>query len=643
MEKLARELTMEERIGNDIQTAYDARIPFIQRYRVAFKYYFGFQLEEEDKQILEENKMDEYIDNQVRPYLRQLQSFLTAKKPNFLIHAVGSDDRLARDITKGLFTMIYKHSYGYTQVYRGIRSGVIGGLGLLYARIDKTLNYGKGHVVFEHKNPLQVLLDPFKNHPVFDNMKYQIVFDKLRMSEVLDLYDDLKSDDIKDFSVEGADEDDYVFSEDGLTYGFINAVDNNEDFIYLGKYYYKERVETWKAENLVNGEVVFFDEDPVEEIPGWQVEETTKKVLKEVHFVSDGIRSTNIKIIAEEEYDIDTFLLSPFMDEDTENPYGVGESFFITDYNKFLSKAYRVILDYADLSANPGLFVQKTDDVPEIEEKMKQRRFVAQVKDPNNIKDYRPSAVPDVFYNIFQSLDSRIKHQVGLYAPNMGDPTGNKGNYSETLTTAENGMERTRVISRAFEVCMQHLGGILFKLCQIHYDNRFTLSFIDDDTKEQKSLDINSFQKDNENNIVRDIRLKKLNRDIVIEEGSYMPTNKVAQAAMLKELLPLADETTRSILMKKILDGLGIETSTFNEIEKVTSLIPQLQSQMNQMAEQIKGLEGENESLKNQLFTADRRVLKAQAETEIEKQKQKTIRDLQVDEEKAKSKGDNNE
>jgi GTP cyclohydrolase II len=72
------------------------------------------------------------------------------------------------------------------------------------------------------------------------------------------------------------------------------------------------------------------------------------------------------------------------------------------------------------------------------------------------------------------------------------------------------------------------------------------------------------------------------------------------------------------------------------EIEAKSDMIMQLQQQLQNMSEIIKQQEGEIQRLKNMLFTADRRSVKAEFEAQLEKKYQRAARDIDVAKEQLK-------
>lgn len=624
---------MQEMIAEHIYYGFNYRRPWLDKFVSSIKFYFGKQLTDHEKNLLDLKGQERFITNQLRPNLKSLQAFLTANKPSWNVLAVNSDDTFARQLYNGMLTYIWDISHAYDKVYRITRNMLIGGSGRAVPVIDYRMRKGLGDVKLKDVPPENFIGDWNSREIDESDARFQAITTMDYISLAMGIRPDMEKE-IMSFEM-GFDGELTIIDEDDVRFGKINPTTGlNTALARYVEYYRLVDKKLWEVVDDVTGSVFPVLNEPDIILPStYSVKDRTSLVLEKYLCLYDGFRSL---ILDKEEYPIEQYLISHFVNEGTDNIFPLGETYFVKDLLRWINKSYQQMMYHAQVSSNPVTYVPYgSGDVEEME--MKGSIPGAHIEfDPTKGTPIFKDAAPlnNAWYSLAKDLIDQLKGHMGTYGAFTGDPAAMTGNASEYLMAQERGSDRAKVIFRNFEVGLEMSGKATAALAKYHYDFPMWLNWVDDRNR-NKAMFVNGVTID-DNGQLSSLYLKDFDIDLKLVTSSYMPTNGVAHTQTLKELYAISPDYAKHTLFVKMLQYLQLDQEMIDEIDALGQLIPNLLNQLQQAAGQNEELQKLVDGMKKLLMTADRRAAKAEYEAGLSGQLSKQRADLQVASEKLK-------
>jgi hypothetical protein len=581
-------------IAEHIYHGFNYRRPWLDKFITAIKFYFGKQLTEYEKKVLDLKGQERFINNQLRPNLKSLQAFLTANKPSWNVLAVNSDDNFARQLYNGMLTHIWDVSYAYHKIYRVTRNMLIGGVGRLVPVIDYRMRKGLGDIKIKDVPPENFVGDWNSRDISEDDARFQAITTMDYISIALGIRPDLKSE-ISSFEL-GFDGELSIIDESDMRFGRVNPTSGmNTALARYVEYYRLVDKKLWEVVDDTTQSVFPTLHEPDIILPAnYSVGSRSELVLEKYLCLYDGTRSL---ILDKEEYPIDQYIIPQFVNEDTDNIYPLGETYFVMDLLRWVNKSYQEMMFHAQVSANPVAYVPYgSGDVHDME----MRGGI-----PGAHIEFDPSKGAPIFKNA---------------AP---------------LNNAWYGLAKDLIDHfRNFEVGLEMSGKAAAALAKYHYDFPMWLNWVDERNR-NKSLFVNGMTIDDDGGI-GSIYIKDFDIDLKLVTSSYKPTNGIAHTKTLQELYAIAPEYAKHTLFVKMLQYLQLDQSLIDEIDELGDLVPKLLGQLQQAAGQNEELQKLVDGLKRLLLTADRKSAKAEYEAALGAQLSKQRADLEVATEKIK-------
>lgn len=149
-----------ERSRELVQRYSNPRYSWAQKFKEAQEFRSGAQWTQEQTEILKKRGQNPIVVNRMHPIVETAKALLAYNKPSF--RATGredSDTRVAK-IMSDLFTWIWENSDGNSALKRVIDDYYVGGMGVLQVYQDPHADMGKGEVLVEAVNPLDLYIDP---------------------------------------------------------------------------------------------------------------------------------------------------------------------------------------------------------------------------------------------------------------------------------------------------------------------------------------------------------------------------------------------------------------------------------------------------------------------------------------------------
>ena len=230
----------------------------------------------------------------------------------------------------------------------------------------------------------------------------------------------------------------------------------------------------------------------------------------------------------------------------------------------------------------------------------------------------QPFQLPNNFYNITGEGKQDMEYLAGIYSAMQGDTkAGQDMPYRGMLAMDEYGTRRIKYwMKHSIEPALRQVGELVRMYSQSIYSAHKVFRIVQPNAlQEDKQVEINiPVYNDYGEVIGKYFDYSATQFDVRIKAGSTMPVNRWAYLEELKQLMQLG-----------VIDDVALlaETDIKNKdkIVKRKSLYAQLQSQVQQLEEQLKKEKGTNETLERQVIQSNIKNKTMSAGVEIEKKK----------------------
>jgi hypothetical protein len=316
-------------------------------------------------------------------------------------------------------------------------------------------------------------------------------------------------------------------------------------------------------------------------------------------------------------FNFDRFLIKPFIDEFMENAYGVGEAYFLEKLNNYLNKSLRIALQHEMWNSNPGVFIPKGSiaDKKKFEEQILWPGFAVEYEAEFGQPFFKSGVAGQTgFYNMMNIALEGMRNMTG----NMFRPEMAKGNATEDQLLKSMGQEHGDDLYRSFETTLEEAAKAQLTLAKGHYDVPKMLRYIDKKNRRPASLLVNRGFVD-QSGEAQLYNIKELDTDVAVATKSYAPTNKMMNTRLLAEAMSRAPGNVQDVLFLEFMKAMELDPEVVEEIEARFQILPQLLQQMEQMGQALEEMQKENKQLEGQVFTADRKALRADAGAELDK------------------------
>jgi hypothetical protein len=180
------------------------------------------------------------------------------------------------------------------------------------------------------------------------------------------------------------------------------------------------------------------------------------------------------------------------------------------------------------------------------------------------------------------------------------------------------GQEHGDDLYRSFETTLEEAAKAQLTLAKGHYDVPKMLRYIDKKNRRPASLLVNRGFVD-QSGEAQLYNIKELDTDVAVATKSYAPTNKMMNTRLLAEAMSRAPGNVQDVLFLEFMKAMELDPEVVEEIEARFQILPQLLQQMEQMGQALEEMQKENKQLEGQVFTADRKALRADAGAELDK------------------------
>lgn len=587
---------------------------FMPRYSSAMRVYYDQTLDDENKQLLYDRGQSDISINWLRILLRKMQSYMTSNQPQWAAFGVNDDDTRAAKVANAILGHGWRVSYGYLQIVDLLKKGLVGGVGLWSSYVDYKSDNGLGDVKWKSL-PIQFFYPDWRSmDQMYDDMSAQQVSFTVDLITAMNMVPKKYHDRLRKLSTV-PDIYDTLFQEGNIVFGQHPDPYQTERVRLLTHYQLEERP-LWELKDLVDGKTYYLDDRPNIPLP-YAVDIKKIDVPSLVKYnCFYGMGEDDGFIFDIEKYPYRKFLIKPFINEFTENPYGIGEAYFLEKLQNYVDKSLRVALQHEMFNANPGIIFPEgsVKDIEEAEQKVMWPGFMLEMDMSDGQRPFFKQGIAGQtgFYNVMNLALEAMRQSTG----NMFRPEMARGNATEDQLLKMHGQEQGDALFKQFESMLEAGAEAYLMLSKNHYNYPKVLKFLDKRKKPATMFVNKTFV--NEEGELDGFYMSDVNVDIVIATRSYAPTEKFLKVRMIAEAMNRAPGEVHDLLFIEYMKAMEFDPEVVDEAEARMELLPKLMQQLQQMAEAIQELETKNKQLEGQVVTAERSRIRAEYQSQLE-------------------------
>ena len=150
------------------------------------------QLQQAEKDSLEEQGMPTFTINRILPVVEMLNFYATANNPRWQAVGVEGSDTDVATVFSDLADYVWYNSNGSTMYNNAINDSITKGIGYILITVDKDADNGLGEVVVQQPEPFDVYIDPKSRDMLFKDAAYIMIRKVLPKNHLMKLFPDFK-------------------------------------------------------------------------------------------------------------------------------------------------------------------------------------------------------------------------------------------------------------------------------------------------------------------------------------------------------------------------------------------------------------------------------------------------------------------
>ena len=588
-------------------------------------FYFGNQASQAEITEIQGRGQYYIVINKIRKAMRTLAGMLAAASPKYKVVPVGEDDNLKASLGNRLLDWVWNNSGGETTFRRIVKDAMIDNI--KYFHIIRSKD---GRIKFVPLSFDDVIVDPSSRHPMFEDAEMICIRRYVPIEYVKSVYGVA----------------DVVFETPSSYYDLVSttsgvSVQTANDFIskvYSSDRMYVNLYECYKKE--------YYRAEP--EAP------LSTRIIKDTVI---GYKHT---FREELDLNITEYPIVPVYVEDTENPYKRGEIHFLKDLQKFINKAYGVVLLNAQLMSNPKIFVRETDipsaDITEFEDNYSKPGSVS-VLSGNAEAPIIVMGQPlnSAFFTLYQDAKMELDAAT-IPAQLQGLPSVQTAGSSHLLDQREVMLDSLKDFTSIIDLACSQVGKVALQFCSAYMKQEDMVRLLDstnarariemykqeglnpDDDNSVSNYINKAKQEDRDSDEVEEHLaqaradfdfIKALeyyvkvpafsNMDIVVIPGSYTPTYEMAMMRLMIELSQSGAVDPSVILRYAPLENRDELIERFDSIRRLTSQVERLEEENDSLKSSVEQMEGKivNERVDKETIRETAKLEKLRAEEKV--------------------------
>ena len=311
--------------------------------------------------------------------------------------------------------------------------------------------------------------------------------------------------------------------------------------------------------------------------------------------------------------DIEDYPIVTIMNRHNRNPYPMSDVRFIKPIQEYINKITSLIIAHASSSTNTKLLIPRGSmNRKQLEEEWSRAGTGVIEFDPELGQPVvaGPVPLPNELYKNREDAKQSIYHILGIHPLQHGDPSSAPSTYKGTVAIDEYSQRRIKSKLDDIETSLNQMGKVIVSLIQQTYSDEKIIRVMKPDGTERETTINSPIYDDLTNEIIgrtNDVTIGQY--DLIVVSGGTLPSNRWARFDYYMSLYEKGIIDQQEVLEQT-------EVADTEGVLKRTSMLQQLQAQVQEQEEKIKELEGD-------LQTAQRESTSDRKRVEVEKFKTK--------------------
>jgi len=556
------------------------------------------------------------VDNRLRPLIRKRVSKLIANKPTGKVFGISDQDQTLIDTFAAMGDFLWDISDGHKQLTEAVMAQQKLGAGYLLLHFDPDEDYGLGELKFKYISYQNVFYDKqYTLHEaprvIIRHLMHADVFFAEYPEHADRKAELLHPDDTVRYMMEGED-------RKTISTGLPRTFEGGEKMYVLLLETYEPRKEPGfifrdlsPDGKLISGlrgkddgsyrdledfiRNALDDDDRALLDTGVALAYETR--IKTVHITRTA--SDKVQLGEEEIHQLDYVPVIEIRGEDTHNGEPRGEIDYLHANQEFMSKALNLAISNAAMGSLLRFVADDTAAQNMTREELQSAftevgGMIWMHRDPTNGKfpfeAIRPEPLNEAFIYLVNYMAQTMEYGLQQHGITMGDASQAPRTASATFQIGEWAEEATVLPRSEIEKGIQSLYNLYFQWAPQVYTQYKTFSLYDADMDEEQSFAINQPAIDGERDeLVILSNMSNFRARWRIHAGSTAPTRAVEKANLFKDLLQV---TQNPAFLPALMEFLPLGKYK-KQLSEAVDLIPQLQSQLEQLQQQNQQLQGE--------------------------------------------------
>lgn len=566
-------------------------------------FFSGRQWTKSEIKQLKKRGMAPIVVNRTLPVIMQEVSILTAKRPSFRYYARDDSDTQIASMWSDVAAYIWDQSRGDVQWQQSVLDMFKTGAGYLQVYIDSYADDGRGEVYFKSLPVYDVYADPNAREIDLSDARSIIVSRVVTKDSLKFAYPDLARQIGRATPEHGpiTDRPDSNPRTEGAgiqasDYDFMSSLgDGEKTRIY--EMYEKVRIPYYKIMSPLTGSVRTVPADTVEESLIPDTEEVVTVYRTQIRLtVTAGNNVTLYQGMLPTRH----YPIIPLFLHHERNPFPRGDVSVIKGMQQEINKRRSIMIHNATLAGNYRVLAEEGQiaNESEFEESGSTPGFILKWRNTGSNQPPRemlPQTLPNAFIQLESEAKQDLEYAVSVFGHMMGSNQDAPETYRGLLALEEAGQQKIRHKALHANLALKHLGRVVYDFARYTYQEPKLIRITGEDNEDYRDLWLNKPTLDpvtGEPKMVNSVSVG--DHDLVVVDGSSMPTNRMALLNLYLEMFQLGIVDKTEVLKKTDVVNKEAVLERMGEIAQLTG-------QVEQLGEALKNEQGLNQTMRRQL------------------------------------------
>lgn len=580
----------------------EKRLPWAKETANDEDFFLGNQWTAAQIHELGQRGMAPIVINRIMPVILQEASTITSRKPQFRALPREDGDVKIAAMWSDILAYIHHISDGDTELSQAARDYFVMGAGYLHVYVDHIADDGRGEVKFQSLPVWDVWVDPNSRKIDCSDARAIIVSREITEESLIYLYPE-KKDFIRKSASSGAGlatnrpQANPLQTDSGIPLDYYQFYPTNVGgarTLRIFDCYEKILVPHVRIYHKYTGQVVTMPEDQwagTFSSPAFRVERFYRPRVR----LTQTIGATDL--LHEVMLPTSHYPVVPAFLHHTRTPFPKGDVSVAKGMQQELNKRHSVNMHNATLAGNMKLSAEEGSLSNEAEYEAYGTRpgfILKHRKGFNPPTPWYPQALPNSWYQMEMDDKNNIEYALSVFAHMMGSNVDAPETYRGLLALEEAGNKKIQHKARNFHSAVRQVGLVCMDYARALYTQPKLMRVAGESRQEFAEIWINSREVDVLTGEIRtnnDISVGQY--DLVIVEGSSMPTNRAALLNLYLDMFQIGIVDREEVIKKTdIVDREGL-------LQRMSE-IAQLQQQVQMVDAENKNLIGLNQTLRRQ-------------------------------------------